>query len=169
MNYSKSHIEYVECNNDECIKCESDGINEYCMGIPLKNLNSNHFDNDRFKNFNIPIGLFVFPYSQTSFDFDKLNNFNDKIDIEELEIDSDLDEEDNDYYSETNKTIDPFLIDDSIENNFIPLIELKNIEKDIQSKDEIPIFKIKTRKHYTPSNNRKTKKLKKTTIIKDSE
>ena len=34
------------------------------------------------------------------FNFDKLNNLDDKIDIEELEIDSDLDEEDNDYYSE---------------------------------------------------------------------
>ena len=50
------------------------------------------------------------------FDFDKINNFDDKIDIEELEIDSDLDEEDNDYYSEKNTIIDPFLIDDNIEN-----------------------------------------------------
>ena len=53
MNYSKSHIEFIQCNNDECIKCESDGVNQYCMGVPLKDLDSNHFDNDRFKNFNI--------------------------------------------------------------------------------------------------------------------
>ena len=55
------------------------------MGVPLKDLDSNHFDNDRFKNFNIPIGLFVFLISKP-FNFDKLNNLDDKIDIEELEL-----------------------------------------------------------------------------------
>ena len=46
-------------------------------------------------------------------------------------------------------------------------ISLKNIEKDIDSKDEIPLFKIKTKKHHTPSNKRKTKKLNKKTICQN--